>query len=267
MLETGHEDNPILFTREKKLTERGAEYLAKLDRLSGVRYDRLRLGKWSAVEGVIYEDFDPEVHIISAIPTGNEPLDHAGVPLSWRRYWSVDFGYVNPFVLHCWAEDGDGRLYLYREIYHTHQTVDVHAKNILGIVRPEDRWLEPKPTNIVCDHDAEGRAVLERELEMSTQPAHKSVLEGIEAVQVRLRDPGDGRRRIYLVRGALVREDPELADSGRPVNTIEEVPGYIWATNGKDAPVKADDHGCDAMRYVVADRDFGIRAIYRSFEA
>lgn len=266
MLEVWHEDNPVLFAPDGKLTERGADYLGKLDRLSGVRYLRLRMGRWAAVEGVIYEDFEQEIHVIDAIPVSNEPTDWAGVPISWRRYWAVDFGFVNPFVLQCWAEDGDGRLYLYREIYHTHRTVDVHAKEILGIVAPGGKWREPKPSAVVCDHDAEGRAVLERDLGLSTQPAHKSVLEGIEACQIRFRDPGDGRRRIYFLRNAIVRKDPELVDSGQPCCTIEEIPGYVWATNGKDAPVKADDHGCDAMRYVVADRDFGVRVIYRSFQ-
>lgn len=267
LLETWHEDNPQLFDDEGNVTEKGLGYIDKLDRLTGVRHSRLRLGKWAAVEGVIYEDFDPNVHIIPSIPISNEPVDWAGVPLSWTRYWAVDFGYVNPFVLQCWAEDGDGRLYLYREIYHTHKTVDVHAKNILAIVRPEGRWREPKPSAVVCDHDAEGRAVLERELGMSTQPAHKSVLEGIEAVQVRLRDPGDGRRRVYLVRNALVKADPELAEGGKPTCTIDEVPGYVWSDKGKEQPVKADDHGCDAMRYIIAEKDFGIRPIYRSFSA
>lgn len=263
---TTHEDNPLLFDGDGDITERGADYISKLDNLTGVRYQRLRLGKWAAAEGVIYDEFNYDVHVIERLPTSNEPLDAFGVPLSWRRHWGVDFGFVNPFVLQCWAEDGDGRLYMYREIYRTHTTVDVHARTILGIVAPQGRWLEPKPSSLVCDHDAEGRAVLERELGMSTQPAHKSVLEGIEAVQVRLRDPGDGRPRLFLVRGALVHQDPELADSGKPSCTIEEVTGYVWSNKKKEEPNKADDHGCDAMRYVVADRDFGIRAIYRSIQ-
>jgi predicted transcriptional regulator len=40
----------------------------------------------------------------------------------------VDFGYTNPFVMQWWAEDPDGRLYLYREIYRTRRLVEDHAK-------------------------------------------------------------------------------------------------------------------------------------------
>lgn len=272
MLHSTHENNPILF-QNGEMTERGRAYLDKLDRLSGVRYQRLRLGNWVAAEGVIYDEFATE-HVLSGIPMEwrkGEALDHAGVPISWRRYWAVDFGFTNPFTCQWWAEDGDGRLYLYREIYHTRRTVDQHAQAILRCVAPDGRWLEPKPTVITCDHDAEGRVVFERETGLSTSAAHKSVSEGIQAVQVRLRDAGDGRRRLYFLRDTLVEKDPELEESGKPTCLLDEIPGYVWATKKvsgdpktKDEPKKEDDHGCDAMRYVVAERDFGIRALYRS---
>jgi phage terminase large subunit len=282
MLESRHEDNPVLFgirlnpdtgKREYSQTEKGQDYLGKLDRLSGVRHKRLRLGQWVAAEGVIYEEFSGD-HILTSIPEAwrrGEALDRFGIPISWRRYWAVDFGFTHPFVLQCWAEDSDGRLYLYREIYHTRRTTDQHAAEILSIVAPEDaygvrKWVEPKPTVITCDHDAEGRQVLERELGLSTSAAHKSVLEGIEACQVRFRSVGDGagRPRVYFLRDSVVRKDPELEGSGKPTCTLEEIPGYVWLDKTKEGPVKEDDHGCDAMRYVVAERDFGIRPIYRS---
>lgn len=267
MFESRHEDNPILFNRDGEITERGRDYISKLDRLSGVRYARLRLGKWVAAEGVIYEEFNEELHVISEINAPGEAKDHAGVPIEWPRYWSIDFGFVNPFVLQCWARDPEGRLYMYREIYRTHTTVDVHCKTILNIVRPEGKWIEPRPFTIICDHDAEGRAVLERELEMSTEPAHKSVLEGIDATQVRFKVAEDGRPRIFLLRNAVVHRDQELLESGKPTSTLEELPGYVWSDKKKEQPVKEDDHGCDALRYVVANQDFGVRAIYRSFQA
>lgn len=266
LLETYHEDNPILFDRNRQLTERGQDYIKKLDRLSGVRHARLRLGQWVAAEGVIYEDFQVDSHVVDEIPC-SDAKDAFGVPIEWPRYWSVDFGFVNPFVLQCWAKDPDGRLWMYRELYRTHQTVDVHAKNILSIVRPEMKWLEPRPHSIICDHDAEGRAVLERELEMGTQPAHKSVLEGIDAVQVRMKIAGDGLPRVFLLRNALVHADPELVEGGKPTCTQEELPGYVWSDKTKEQPVKEDDHGCDALRYVVAELDFGIRPIFRGFRA
>lgn len=253
MIHCRHEDNPILFNDDGTITERGADYISKLDQLTGVRYQRLRKGLWVAAEGLIYEEWNPAVH----------QVDPFIIPDSWTRWWTVDFGYTNPFVLQCWAEDPDGRLYLYREIYKTKTLVEDHARNILGIVAPDGRWTEPRPRAIICDHDAEDRATLERHLGMGTSPAHKTVKDGIQAVAVRLRPAGDGRPRLYIVRGALVARDPDLEDAKKPCGTAEEVVGYVWdaqpGKQPKEVPVKENDHGMDALRYIVADRDLGGR--------
>lgn len=276
-----HEDNPVLFDHRGEITEKGREYIDKLDRLTGVRYQRLRLGRWVAAEGVIYEEYNASVHIIDEVRAGTSAVCPSGIPVSWPRFWSVDFGFTHPFVLQCWAEDPDGRLYMYREIFYTRRTVDEHAKKILSLVTQQDaagnviRWTEPKPFVITCDHDAEGRAVLERELNMGTENAHKSVLEGIDAVQVRMKVQPDGLPRIFFLRDALVEEDPLLRAANRPTRTVEELPGYVWRnkksskgeTDEADEPVKEMDDGCDTMRYAVAERDFGVRALFRSFYA
>jgi phage terminase large subunit len=296
-----HEDNPILFDHtpqprggdgssqsEYRITERGRAYIAKLDALTGFRHKRLRLGLWVAAEGVIYEEYQSAIHIIDRkdLPTAMfAPTDRNGIPLTWRRYWAVDFGFVHPFVCQFWAEDPDGRLYLYREIYHTHRTVAEHSKTILSLVtepiptlvQDEDilkayakgqrRWIEPRPQTVVCDHDAEGREVLETALAMSTSPAHKSVLEGIDATIGRFKIQGDGRPRIYFLRNAVYETDPELADSKRPASTTEEIPAYVWMNKAKEGPLKENDDGCDSMRYMVAEKEFGIRVIFRSFTA
>ncbi len=256
MLYSRHEDNPRLYDNGE-WTEYGRDYLARLDTLVGARYQRMRWGKWVSAEGQIYEDFDPAVHLV----------DRFDIPPSWTRWWSVDLGFTNPTCWQAWAEDPDGRLFLYREIYRTRTLVEDHAKAILAAVTdPRGRWVEPRPRAIVCDHDAEDRATLERKLGMSTVAANKTVSAGIQAVQSRLRKAGDGRPRIFLLRDSLVGgRDPDLEQAKKPCCTAEELPGYIWAVKPgiggglKEEPLKKDDHGCDALRYVVAERDLGGR--------
>jgi len=253
LINSRHEDNPKLFTEDGEKTEIGAAYIARLDRLTGVRKDRLRYGRWVAAEGVIYEGYDESVHLV-------ERFD---VPEDWPRYWSVDFGYTNPFVCQWWAQDPDGRLFLYREIYHTKRLVSDHAKKMLELSKDE-----PRPAQIICDHDAEGRATLERELGVGTFAAHKAVANGIDAVQERLRVQGDGKPRLMIMRNSLVERDPDLAEALMPSCTAEEIPGYTWdSTPGKppkETPVKKDDHGVDAMRYVVSQLDIkGFAPRYR----
>lgn len=279
MINTRHEENPILFNLDGSLTERGASYMAKLDNLTGVRKQRLRYGRWVAAEGIIYEQWDQGIHLVNRFP----------VPRDWRRVWSVDFGFTNPFVWQCWVIDPDGRMFLWKEIYRTKRLVSDHVRDILDVVSTRDpdwrpsaeqasglkpirayegrRWHEPYPDAIVCDHDAEDRATLESEIGMGTIPADKRVSVGIEAVQKRLTPAGDGLPRLALMRDALVRRDDDLRDAGKPTCTAEEIPGYVWKTPlttaaAADKPVpeeprKNDDHGCDAKRYAVAKEDLG----------
>jgi hypothetical protein len=245
-LESRHADNPILVDDNGERTERGKVYLDRLDKLTGVRRARLRDGLWQAAEGAIYEEvWDPARNLI----------DPFAIPVDWTRWWAVDFGFIHPFVLQCWAEDPDGRLFLYREIYRTRRLVEDHARDIMAIVAPGE-WVEPKPRAIVCDHDAEDRATLERHLGRSTATAHKDVSPGIQAVATRMRPEDDGRPRLVLMRDAVVHVDQWQAEAKLPTCTAEEVPGYVWAdSKTKEQPLKENDDGCDAMRYMVAQRD------------
>lgn len=255
MIYSRHQDNPLLYAADGTLTERGTDYMAKLDALTGVRRLRYRDGIWAASEGLVYEGWSEPVHLI----------DPFHVPDSWTRYVSIDFGFTNPFVAQLFAEDPDGRLYLIREWVRTRMLVEDHAVVI------RDRLLvgQPRPRAIITDHDAEDRATLERKLGMSTQAAHKSVSDGIQAVGARLKAAGDGRPRLYVFRDALLERDPEMDAAALPIGLAEEVAGYVWAVKPgnsgglKEEPVKANDHSMDAGRYMVAARDLSGRTRVR----
>ena len=261
--ESRHTDNPIYANRDGSFTELGRTYVeGTLGKLTGVRKLRLKDGLWVSAEGVVYEGWDPALHVVGRFD----------VNPAWSRYWTVDFGYTNPFVLQCWAEDPDGRLYLYREIYHTRRLVEDHARAILDIVAPLNsqggrEWLEPKPRAIYCDHDAEGRATLEKHLGLGTTPANKKVKDGIQAVEARLKPAGDGMPRLFVLRQSVVERDQELVNVGKPSSTEEEFTGYVWdRTNGKspkEEPLKQDDHGMDATRYMVVAKDVTGQAGFR----
>jgi PBSX family phage terminase large subunit len=252
MLYSRHEDNPVLFGPDGKLTVRGKAYIAKLDALTGVRKERLRFGRWAAAEGLIYEDWRPEVHL----------SDRKICPFDWPRIWGIDFGYTNPFVWQMWAIDPDGRLWLEKEIYRSKKLVEDHAKDILDVVTMADgkRWKYPRPRAIICDHDAEDRATLEKHLGMGTMAAQKTVSDGIQAMAVRLRVQADGKPRMFICRDSLVSRDEELAGAGKPLGFAQEIEGYVWepGLDGKpvkETPRKLDDHSMDTARYVVADQD------------
>jgi phage terminase large subunit len=260
MITSGHQDNPAYVRPDGTFTEAGREYMQKLDALTGVRRARLKDGRWTSAEGAIYEEWDDTVHVVDRFP----------VPDEWPRIWGVDFGFTNPFTVQWYAIDPDGRLWLYRELYMTRRTTDQHAQTILDAVTVLDEesgereWTEPKPIAVVCDHDAEDRAILERELGLTTTAAHKAVKTGIQAVKARLRPAGDGRPRFYVMRDTLIERDEQLADAKKPMCFTDEVPGYVWAKPAASAlkskaepeePLKVDDHGMDTARYVIAELD------------
>lgn len=249
LINSQHEDNPVLFNvRTGEWTEFGLEYISTLDALTGARKQRLRYGRWVGSEGVVYDEIDDTIH----------RDDRTIYPGDWMRVWVIDFGYVNAFVWICWAVDHDGRIYREREIYRTRTLVEDHAKEILTASADI-----PLPTLIICDHDAEDRATIERHLGMPTVAAIKDIKSGIQAVKERLKVAGDGRPRLMFGAAQVHCSnphseygvfDPELRRQGLPACTWEEFNVYVWdSPKGvhKDVPVKKHDHGMDNMRYAV----------------
>lgn len=245
LLESRHEDNPTLFDQETgEITERGKLSLSILDQLTGPRKARLRYGQWAGAEGMVYED---------SWDRARNVIDRIEIPKDWRRYIAIDFGFTNPFVAQWWAEDPDGRLYLYREIYKTQTLVEDHARQIKQLSEGE------RITAVICDHDAEGRATFEKHGGMQTTAAKKNVLEGIQLVASRFRAAADDRARLFILRDTLIEKDQSLAAKHKPTHTEEEIEGYVWKLSSvpgrKEEPVKDNDHGADALRYMVAHLD------------
>jgi phage terminase large subunit len=228
----------VYYSRAQDNPTNPADYLHTLDQLTGIRRDRLRDGKWVAAEGLVWENYDPAIHLIPRFP----------IPADWRRLRSVDFGYTNPFVCQWWAVDPDGRAYRYREIYRTQRICEDHAKDIVRLSKGET--IE----TTIADHDAEDRATMQRH-GVPTAPAKKDISPGVQAVEQMLRVQGDGKPRMYLLKDSLVEKDRALEKAHLPTCTEEEITSYVWpkAPDGKplkEEPVKANDHGCDALRYL-----------------
>lgn len=244
LLESRHLDNPTLYDDAGDLLPAGERTMRILDALTGVRRKRLRDGIWAAAEGIVYDDFDPAIHVIEEMPAGWQ---------NWRKIRAIDFGLRNPFVCQWWAIDGDGRMYRYREIYMTERLVEQHARQIVQLSEGETYQAT------LADHDVEGRTTLSR-AGIRTVPAWKvkgSVEVGIQAVSSRLVVDRDKLPRIFLLRRARVERDEALASARHPTSTEEEFSEYAYEPGidgkpNKEEPVKLYDHGLDAMRYAVA---------------
>ena len=242
MLESKHEDNPSV-TRE---------YLATLDALTGVRYLRLRKGIWAAAEGMVYEQWNSSIHKVS-----KEQLITWGILTEEGKrgtavksvYASVDWGYTNPGVILVWFIDGDGRMYLIREVYMTQKVDDWWVK------QGQTLKAEYGITHFFCD-PAEPAYITKFKVNgLNALEATNDITPGISAVQSRLNLAGDGRPRLYLYEYSLLDRDQTLVDAHKPFCSEGEILEYVWpkAQDGKpvkEKPVDMNNHALDCWRYM-----------------
>lgn len=249
LLESRHEDNPTLFDPvTKEITVQGERSLEALDRLTGVRYLRLRRGLWAAAEGSVYDTFDRAVHIIDEAPLVN------------RHIAGVDWGFTNPGVIQVWGIDGDSRMYRVREVYRTQKTIDWWIK------QAEDLHQEFKIEAFICDPSEPGYIKQFRNAKLPTREAFNDIALGIDNIQQRLRVEKDQRTRLYFIRGGLAERDEALATKHAPTCAEEEMEAYVWpkGVDGKalkEIPVDDNNHAMDAMRYAAAYLDLKQRRI------
>lgn len=238
-----HEDNPMLWDASKKdWTQTGRDYIHTLDQLTGPRLMRLRFGRWVVAEGVVYEMYDALTHVWKT---------REKVPKDARRIVSVDFGFNHPFVAQWWWVR-DGTMICYRQIYLTQTLVEDHGKRMRGYFD-----IDGEPEALICDHDAEGRATLEKYTRLATVAADKEVTTGIQDTAAMLRGGGPHNQpRIFFMPDSVDQIDQNLVDHKRPYCTEHEFDCYIWKSKQdksgmKDEPIKDFDDGMDAMRYAV----------------
>ncbi len=252
MVKTTHKDNPRFWDEERqKWTESGEQYVLKrLHRMTGGRRIRFLLGEWKKAEGAVYEEWDPAMHVVDRFP----------VPTSWKWHMSIDFGFTNPFVCQLWCEDLDGRFYLFKEIYKTQRIITDHAKHV------RENWMGQwfsHLSSVIGDHDAGDRAIWERETGIHINLADKrtgpkEIASGVQQVSERLVPAGDGKPRLFVMRDALDHApDSALIEEGKPTCTEQEFDGWIWDPDAKkgERPLKQDDHGMDACRYLFKYHD------------
>jgi phage terminase large subunit len=183
-------------------------------------------GDFVAFEGLVYSEFDRGVHVAERT-----------IGEGWGRLRSIDYGYTNPFVCLWGAVDEDNRLHIYDEHYRAKTLIRDHAEAI--------RRREGTYRFTVSDHDAQDSAEM-GSCGVTTRPAQKDVIRGIQKLKARLAVQADGR--------------PRLTISPKCANLIREFSSYRWnetkeGRNDKEEPVKENDHAMDALRYMVMELD------------
>jgi len=218
------------------LTDDYKSDLIKENPLGTVYYLRFILGLWVAAEGRIYNMFSEATHVI-----------HDAIPKFADVIIGVDYGTTNPtaFVALGKVADGahKGKWMAFKEFFQADKTdKELSAEFKTFLLREGGRW---NPSAIEVDPSAASfKLQLRRDGQMMVHDADHSVLDGIRNVAS------------ALVDGSLI-----IHESCK--HLIEELQNYRWDSKiqeqGKDAPLKINDHCNDALRYAFR------RAIRRRF--
>ena len=232
-LNTNHDDN--IWHEEMEWADNPyldkAEVEAMTKSLSADELESRRYGKFMQCGGLVYSEFDENVHVI-------EPFD---VPKEWYDNISIDPGLNNPLSAHWYAQDYDGNVYVIAEHFDKGKDVAFHAGRIKEIsARLNWHYTNGKICALI-DSAATQRTLassksvvdLFYENDILVNPkVNKDMFSGINKVKSYLKD-GEGKPHLFIFKSCR--------------NLIEEIKGYWWGDN--DLPVKKDDHCLDEMRY------------------
>ena len=202
--------------------------------LSQDQLDSRRFGRFRENSGLVYPEFDENVHVI-------EPFN---VPEEWQDIISIDPGLNNPLSAHWYCVDYDNTVYIVAEHFEGGRDIEYHSNKIKEISNRLG-WKRNKFNKIeaLIDSAANQRTLasvksvteLFNDYGISVNPkVNKDIFSGIERVKSYLRI-NNGKPKLYIFKNC--------------VNLIRELKSYWWGNN--DSPKKIDDHSLDELRYYI----------------
>lgn len=243
LIEQRHEYNPVLFNQETgEITEQGKRTMFILDALTGIRYQRGRLGLWVAAEGVIYDNFSLAENVTADAEYNPDPPVIFGVDDGYAHGQGPGTESYHPRVFLLGQETPIGGVNIFAEYYHTGELSERSIAEVLS-------WPYRKAEIAYVDSSAAELKARLWEADIHTVGATHKVSEGIKNVRRMICD-GHGVR--------LLRIHP------RCTNLIRELQSYRYdgqshlAIIGEPKPLKVDDHGVDALRYLCWHLRYGV---------
>lgn len=189
-------------------------------------------GEFVAFEGLIYPEFNLEIHA----PASFEAMK----PKAFQQVVAgVDWGFTNPGTILVYGVDADKRLWGLHEEYRRQRRIEEWAdiaKELRDTYNIARFYCDPSEPDFI-------KAFIEKGCK--AEGANNEVIPGIQRVKSRLVKREDGKPRILYNRAF--------------VHTFKEYEQYQWKPSKgegfQDEPMKANDHCMDPTRYVVAAID------------
>ena len=236
------DDNPSLSEEIKEEYKR---------MFSGVWASRFIDGQWVTANGLVYDMFNDDTHII----------DFNDIPFEEAQKWclGIDYGTANPTAALLCFKTYDGDIYVVDEYYHAggqlkgmeddddfdnvtgyeEQKTDLEYTSDMRMFLTDHQGftsLTWRQLDTVIDPAAASFCLQMRKMGMRVKHANNSVLDGIRTVATYL-----GNNRLFIC--------------DKCTNLISEMHNYSWdekaQLKGIDQVVKQHDHAQDALRYSV----------------
>ena len=183
---------------------------------SGMFYDRDILGVWVASEGVVYKDFNKDMHYIKDLNNIDIIKYFVGVDFGWEHFGSM-------VVV---GKDINNNYYLIKEYAYQHKDIDDWI-NIAKDIKTQYGHI-----NFYCDHARPDYIDKLRRNNIRAINANKNVLEGISMIA-----------SLFKTNKLFILEDN--------VDIFKkEIYNYVWKS-GKDEPIKSSDDVLDSLRYAI----------------
>lgn len=214
-------DNPSLSPAMRRRYE---------NRYSGAFYRRFVLGEWSAAEGLIYDFFSPE-EMVQPVPEGE-----------LERYCvSIDYGTANPCSFGLWGLR-NGVWYRVDEYYYASRDTGVqktdqeYVADLRRLAAGRRLWrvvVDPSAASFITALRREGFPVVK---------AENDVLAGIRLTAGLLKSG-----RLVICRPCR--------------DLLREMALYCWEAGGqgREVPLKQNDHAMDDMRYFASTVAGGVK--------
>lgn len=201
---------------------------------TGVFYKRFILGMWVMAEGVIYDMFDEDIHVINC----SGDYDEYGVAVDYATATVMTFGLYG--VQFDRTGKREHKVFLLREYYwdakrQGRQKTDSEFANdfkvFLGGILPRNIYLDPSAASFKVELRKNGYS--------QVRDADNDVVNGIRQVASFL-----GNKLFFIDRSCAA--------------TRQEITSYVWdpkaQDRGEDVPLKQNDHAMDRNRYFIYSR-------------
>ena len=196
-----------------------------------------RYGLFESFGGIVYNEFDPNIHIV----------DPFNIPKEWQDNISIDPGLHNPLSAHWYAVDFDGNVYVVAEHYESNRDILYHSSKIkeisnrLGWKRASNGMISAlidsaATQKTLASEKSVADLFYENGILVNTK-VNKDLYSGINRVKSYLKD-ANGRAKLFIFKNCH--------------NLIREIKGYFWGND--DVPIKKDDHSLDELRYYIMNR-------------